>query len=107
MRTVIKGAKIKITAVIDSCQMSVADLDRLEVGGLFPLTDVTLDDVMLEMKVADEVRAVGHGRLGTFKRNKAIKLIETPDRAFLEPLADELTAMMNGESGINGEPVHE
>jgi flagellar motor switch protein FliM len=97
MRAVVKGTKVKVTAVIDRCQMHVADLARLEVGGLFPLSDVTLDDVVLEMKAAGEVRPIGRGRLGAFKRDKAIRLIETPDRAFLEPLADELAATMNGE----------
>ena len=106
MRTVIKGTKIKVTAVIDRCQMHVADMARLEVGGLFPLTDVTLDDVVLEMKVAGEVRPIGRGRLGAFKRNKAIKLIETPDRAFLEPLAEVLAAEELAAT-TSGEVAHE
>ena len=95
MRTVVRGTQINITAVIDRCQMHVADLARLEVGELFLLSDVTLDDVVLEMKAAGEVRQVGRGRLGAFKRNKAIKLIETPDHAFFEPLAEELSPTLN------------
>ena len=90
MRKVVNRTQIKITAVIDRYQMHVAELSRLKVGGLFPLTDVTLDDVVLEMKAAGEVRTVGRGRLGTYKRNKAVKLLEPPNRAFLEPLAKEL-----------------
>ncbi len=102
MRNVVNRTRVKITAVIDRCQMNVAELARLEVGGLFPLDDVTLDDVVLEMEAAGEVRPVGRGRLGTFKRNKAIKLIEPPQRAFLEPLAEVLAAGVAAEVTADG-----
>ena len=105
MRKVVSRTKIRITAVIDRCQMDVAELSRLEVGALFPLSDVTLDDVVLELKAAGEVRTVGRGRLGTYKRNKAIRLIEPPDRAFLEPLAEALAVEITGEA--TGEVEHE
>ena len=94
MRNVVDRTQVRITAVIDRSQMHVADLDRLEVGGLFLLNDVTLNDVALEMKAAGETRTIGRGRLGTFKRNKAVKLIEPPERAFLEPLAEALARQM-------------
>ncbi len=98
MRKVVGRTQVKVTAVLDRCQMHVAELARLKVGALFPLTDVTLDDVVLEMKAAGEVRAVGRGRLGTYKRNKAVRLIEPPERAFLEPLAEMLAAETNKEA---------
>ena len=101
MRKVVSRTRVRLTAVIDRCQMDVAELSRLEVGGLFPLSDVTLDDVVLELQAAGEVRIVGRGRLGAYKRNKAVKLIEPPDRAFLEPLAEMLAAPIEGEvSGV-------
>jgi len=105
MRKVVNRTRVRITAVIDRCQMDVAELARLEVGALFPLTDVTLDDVVLELKAAGEVRIVGRGRLGTYKRNKAIRLIEPPERAFLEPLAEVLAAEVAVE--VTGEAEHE
>ncbi len=97
MRKVVSRTQVGITAVIDRCQMDVAELSRLEVGALFPLSDVTLNDVVLELKAAGEVRTVGRGRLGTYKRNKAIRLIEPPERAFLEPLAEALAVEVTGE----------
>jgi flagellar motor switch protein FliM len=97
MRRVAKRTQLKVTAVIDRSQMDVADLARLEVGGLFPLSDVTLDDVVLEMKVGGEVRQVGRGRLGAYKRNKAVRIIEPPGRGFLEPLAEALGVDAAGE----------
>jgi flagellar motor switch protein FliM len=90
MRKVVKRAQLKVTAVIDRCQMDVADLARLEVGGLFALSDATLDDVVLEMTAGETARSVGRGRLGAFKRNKAVRIIEPPECGFLEPLAEEL-----------------
>ena len=109
MRKVISRTRIHLTAVIDRCQMNVAELSRLKVGALFPLSDVTLDDVVLELKAAGEVRVVGRGRLGTFKRNKAIKLIEPPERAFLEPLAEMLTVPVATEAAgeATGEAKHD
>ncbi len=97
MRKVVSRTQVRITAVIDHCQMDVAELARLEVGALFPLSDVTLNDVVLELMAAGEVRAVGRGRLGTYKRHKAVKLIEPPERAFLEPLAEALAVEVAGE----------
>ncbi len=105
MRKVVSRTQVRLTAVIDRCQMDVAELSRLKVGALFPLTDVTLDDVVLEMTAAGEVRTVGRGRLGAYKRNKAIKLIEPPERAFLEPLAEALAVQVAGE--VAGEAEHE
>ncbi|MEE8455479.1 MAG: FliM/FliN family flagellar motor switch protein [Limibaculum sp.] len=105
MRKVVSRTQVSVTAVIDRCQMDVAELSRLEVGALFPLSDVTLNDVVLELKAAGEVRSVGRGRLGTYKRNKAIRLIEPPERAFLEPLAEALAVEVTGE--VTGEVEHE
>ncbi|MFQ5565195.1 MAG: FliM/FliN family flagellar motor switch protein [Paracoccaceae bacterium] len=101
MRKVVGRTRVGITAVIDRCRMQVAELSRLEVGALFPLTDVTLDDVVLELKAKGEVRPIGRGRLGTYKRNKAVRLIEPPDRTFLEPLAEMLAA--EAAAGATGE----
>ena len=105
MRKVVNRTKVRIIAVIDRRQMHVAELARLEVGGLFPLSDVTLDDVVLELKTAGEVRPVGRGRLGAYKGNKAIRLIEPPERAFLEPLAEALAVRVAGEAA--GKAEHE
>jgi flagellar motor switch protein FliM len=105
MRKVIGRTQVRLTAVIDRCQMAVGELSRLRVGALFPLSDVTLDDVVLEMKAAGEVRIVGRGRLGTYKRNKAVRLIEPPERAFLEPLAEMLAVQVAGE--VASEATHE
>jgi hypothetical protein len=57
---------------------------------LFALSDATLDDVVLEMTAGETARSVGRGRLGAFKRNKAVRIIEPPECGFLEPLAEEL-----------------
>jgi hypothetical protein len=58
---------------------------------------VTLSDVVLEMNVGREARPVGRGRLGAYKRNKAIRIIEPPERGFLEPLAETLGVEINHE----------
>ena len=90
MRAAVSQTRIRLTAVIDRCRMPVGEISRLNVGALFPLSDVTLDDVALEVQTASEIRVLGRGRLGAFKRNKAVRLIEPLDRTFLDPLADVL-----------------
>ena len=92
MRAVVNQTHLRLAAVIDRCQMPVAEVSRLDVGSLLPLSDVTLDDVVLEVKTAGEARVLGRGRLGTFRRNKAVRLNGSLDRSFLDPLADVLGA---------------
>lgn len=97
MLGVVKRTPLKVTAVIDRCQMDVSDMARLKVGGLFPLSDVTLDDVVLEMKAGDEIQPIGRGRLGAYKRNKAVRIIDLPGHDFLTPLAETLGVKINHE----------
>jgi flagellar motor switch protein FliM len=101
MRAAVNQARIRLTAVIDRCQMPVAEISRLDVGSVFPLSDVTLDDVMLELKTASETRVIGRGRLGVFKRNKAVRLIEPLDRTFFDPLINVL-GVISGASADHG-----
>lgn len=92
MRKVVGSMRVSLTAVLDRGLMPVAELTRLEAGGLFPLPGRTLDDVGLELAVDGSVRRIAHGRLGALGRNKAVKLTEAPDPAFLAPLGEALEA---------------
>lgn len=90
MRKALRTAPLHVDAVLDRCQMRVAELSRMKVGSLFPLSDVTLDDVSLMLRVGDETRQIGRGRLGSFKRNKAVRLLEVSQGEFFVPLAEKL-----------------
>lgn len=90
MRKVVRNAPLHVTAEIDRCRMNVAELTRLQAGGLYPLGDATLDNVVLMLDAGGERRPIGRGRLGAYKRCKAIRLHEIADGAFLEPLARTL-----------------
>ncbi|HSF95574.1 MAG TPA: FliM/FliN family flagellar motor switch protein [Thermohalobaculum sp.] len=90
MRKVVRRAPLHVTAEIDRSKMHVAELSRLRVGTLFPLSDATLDDVVLMLKIGGESKPIGHGRLGSFKRCKAVRVLEISQSEFLEPLARKL-----------------
>ncbi len=97
MRKVVKRSPLPIRAVIDRSRLPVADLTRLEIGGLLPLGDATLDDVMLMLGAGDAAHRVGRGRLGVYRHNKAVRIVEPPDPALVGPLADLLSAESAGD----------
>ena len=96
MREVVRVTPLPLRAVIDRCRMSVAELSRLKVGDVLRLADTTLEDVFLELDAPGHRRRIAHGRLGAWKRSKALKLADPPDRDFLDPLA--------GALGLEAEP---
>jgi len=92
MRSVVRRTPLKLTAVIDSFPMQVADMAHLETGALFPLPSISLDDVRLELDTGAESQVIARGRLGVHKSKKAIKIIEPLGNAYFEALADALSA---------------
>jgi flagellar motor switch protein FliM len=91
MRGVVRRVPLNLMAVVDSFHMHVADMAHLEVGKLFPLSSISLDDVRLELDIGGTNRVIARGRLGVHKRNKAIKIVEPLDRELFDLLAHELT----------------
>jgi flagellar motor switch protein FliM len=92
MRKVVRRAPLQLSAIIDRSILKVAELARLEVGGLYHLADATLDDVVVMLQSGAESRQIGRGRLGVYKRRKAIRLHEIAQEDFLSPLASNLDA---------------
>ena len=90
MRGVVRITPLELRAVLDRGRMQVAELSRLNVGDVFPLADVTLEDVVLELRTGNGARTVARGRLGAWRRNKAVRLGEPPDPALFAPLAEAL-----------------
>ena len=90
MRRVVAATPLRLEAVLERSRVAVAELARLEVGEVIPLPDVTLDDVTLEIEVAGRTHTIATGRLGSYRRNKAVRLAAPPDHALLAPLAEAL-----------------
>jgi flagellar motor switch protein FliM len=90
MRNVARLTPVKLNAVVDSFGLQVADLARLQTGKLFLLSVNSLDDVRLQLQIGGETRAIATGRLGIYKRNKAIKVLEPLEGALFEALGREL-----------------
>lgn len=106
MRAVVRRTPVRLKAVLDRGRMPVGELSRLEVGGLFPLSELTLDDVVLELETGGATRRLARGRLGSYRRQKAVKLAEPPDPAFLAPLADALGIEAAPEPDADPIPGH-
>lgn len=90
MRRVVQQSPLRISAVIDLSRMQVAELTRFEVGELLPLADATIDNVTLVLRAGGSSHPIGRGRLGVFRHNKAIKIVEPPDPSLLGPLMETL-----------------
>jgi len=90
MRKVVRLAPLSLTAVVDRYRLQVAELTRLEVGGVLPLGETGLSDVALMLETSGGKRTIGRGKLGIYKRNKAIRISEISDPSFFAPLAEAL-----------------
>lgn len=100
MRKVVAGTRVSLTAVLDRGRIPVAELARLEAGGLFPLPGRTLDDISLDMVVEGVPRRIARGRLGALGRNKAVKLAEPPETNLLAPLIAALEGAASADTDI-------
>ena len=86
MLDVVLETPIGLRPVIHSAQYSVAEISRLEVGGLLMLDEDAHRSVEVQMDLPGEPMAIAKARLGSLKSNKALKLLSDPSPDFFEPL---------------------
>ena len=80
------GLPLETDCVIDLGAFSVGELSRLKQGALLELPPDALGAVELRVPTAGGEVAFARGRLGAKGRHKAIRLVEDPNEAFLEPM---------------------
>lgn len=85
-------AKLKLDAVIDLDQYSVAELARLRQGALIELPPDAIRAIELRANTATGPVRVARGKLGSAQRRKAVRIDEDPDADFLAPLRRRVTA---------------
>ncbi len=68
-------SEIDLPVVIARYQLSLNDLSKLEVGQLIPLEENAHEAMDVTLKTNEKTMTLGKGRLGVFKKNKAVKLV--------------------------------
>ncbi len=89
LRESMKLSTIKIEGVLDRIPMTIGECSRLEVGQLISLPDVDTAAVRLQAETVNGTIDIGHGEMGIWKRQRALKL-KTP---ILEPFTRELAKL--------------
>jgi len=90
MRDAVKKADMPIRAVVETCNMTIAECTRLEIGQVIALPGVSLNSVgiFIDLETGGaaetdkDVIELTKGSLGIFKKNRALKLIENIDPSF-------------------------
>lgn len=70
----IETATVPIRAVIESCEMTVAECTRLEINDVIKLPGISLQTVSLETEMNEKPVKIGTASLGIYKSNRALKL---------------------------------
>lgn len=82
------GMQIKTDSVIDIGRFTVGELSRLQQGMLIELPAAAIEQVELRVETSDGPYCLTKGRLGTSGRNKALRLVDEPDKDFMSPLLE-------------------
>lgn len=87
MLDVVLQTEMTVRPVIHSAEYSVAEISRLEVGGVLALEPNAHMAVDLTLDSLGDSQKIGKARLGALKSKKALKLLDDPDPEFFAPLA--------------------
>lgn len=98
MLDTVMETRLPLKGIIDLKHFTVAELARLKQGQLFELPQEAIRRIELRADTREGPVAVATGKLGCADRHKAVRLGETPDREFTEPLRRAL-AEQNAVSG--------
>lgn len=71
----VENTEIELSIVLDKYKTTLSDLSRLEVGHMVPLDGDALHSLDITMRTGSGILTLGKGRLGTFKKFKAVKII--------------------------------
>ena len=86
MLDVVMETELDVRPVIHSAQYSVAEISRLEVGGVLTLDEGAHHSVEVQLELPGEPISIAKARLGSLKSHKALKLLSDPAPEFFEPL---------------------
>lgn len=73
-----------LRAVLESCEMTVADCTRLAIGQVIPLPGVSLQSLNIEAELKENRICIAKGALGIHKTRRAVQLIEDVSPSFVD-----------------------
>jgi flagellar motor switch protein FliM len=73
-----------LRAVLESCEMTVADCTRLSIGQIIPLPGVSLQALNIEAELKDNRICIARGAMGIHKTRRAVQLVEDISPSFID-----------------------
>lgn len=77
----VEGSEIELGVILESYEAKLSQLTDLQVGDVIPLSENEEKISKIMLNTIDGPRAIGAGRLGAYRENKAVKLISALDPA--------------------------
>lgn len=91
MRSATSAAPVRMDAVLHRQNFTLAELERLSLGDVVPLPRSAVSGVELVIEQPNGRRAtVGKGRLGAYRSQKVLKLVEDLDRRVYQHVKEAL-----------------
>lgn len=82
------GLPIKTDGIVPLGSFTVGELSRLKQGTLVELPNDAVSEIELRVETAEGPHSLGKGKLGATGRHKALRLVDEPDKDFIQPLLD-------------------
>ncbi len=73
-----------LRAVLENCEMTVADCTRLSIGQIIPLPGVSLQDLSVEAELKETRVSIARAALGIHKTRRAVQLVEDVSPHFID-----------------------
>ncbi|MCF6328407.1 MAG: FliM/FliN family flagellar motor C-terminal domain-containing protein [Henriciella sp.] len=89
LRDTIRNSALTLDVVLERLSMTIGDCTRLKVGQILPLSDVETDRLSLSADTLNQQIDIGHGEMGVWKQQRALRL-HTP---VLEEFVREMAAL--------------
>ncbi len=81
LRVNVEGSEIELGVVLESYEAKLSQLTDLQVGDVIQLSENAEKISKIMLNTIDGPRVIGAGRLGAYRENKAVKLIDALDPA--------------------------
>lgn len=88
MRSTVLDTTQMLEVVLEDMSMSIADCTRLELGQIISLPGASHTRLNVNARSTQGVHILASSTLGVYKANKAVKLLDDIDPAFLAGIAD-------------------
>ncbi len=88
LRESVRASKISLNAVLERLTLSIGECSRLSAGQILPLRGVDLGHLSLSAETVNGKVDIGHGEMGVWKQQRALKLSTEISQAFAQDLAE-------------------